>query len=85
MIRVGRRIRETLPTTRATLWPFLMPPYHPEPPGVGTKLVRLRDVPPRQRMKALRLLLRSAKDEKEAMRLLAIAVNPEDKGGRIAA
>lgn len=66
---------------------FLMPPYHPPIPEhpVGTKLVRLKDVPRKERMAALRRVLRTAKDGDEARRLFSIAMDPEDKGGRIAA
>lgn len=62
-----------------------MPPYHADPPGVGTELVRLKDIPISKRIAALRQTLRFAKDGEEARRLVAIALNPEDKGGRIAA
>ena len=56
-----------------------------QPPGVGNKLIRLADIPLDQRLRALSRALRTAKTDQEALRLLMLAVDPKNAGGRIAA
>lgn len=56
-----------------------------QPHPVGTQLVRLRDVPLEERMHAARVASAEAKDIREAIRLLQIARDPGNAGGRIAA
>lgn len=64
---------------------FLMRVNQDPKPGVGTKTIRLADIPRTERLKAARLVARSAKTDKEALLLFLLAHEPGDKGGRIAA
>lgn len=52
------------------------------PAGVGTTTIRLADIPLEQRLQALTKC--EAKTEHEAIRLLHLALDPGDAGGRIA-
>lgn len=51
----------------------------------GDTLIRLRDVPLKRRLDGLSRALKQAKTSREAARMLSVALNPEDAGGRIAA
>jgi hypothetical protein len=55
--------------------------------GVGNHTVHLADIPIEQRLRAVRLLERwdMVKSDTERATLLALALNPGCKGGRIAA
>ncbi len=53
--------------------------------GVGSKTVRLADVPLEARLKALDEVIGTAKTRREATRLLRLVLEPGDAGGRIAA
>ena len=66
---------------------FLVPKTktHIRPAGVGSQTVRLADIPLGVRLEALDLTLRTAKTMSEATRLLRLALDPGDAGGRIAA
>lgn len=52
------------------------------PKGVGTTTIRLADIPLADRLHALTKC--EAKTEAEAIRLLRIALDPGDAGGRVA-
>lgn len=60
-------------------------PIVAKPQPCGSRLIRLADIPKHLRMRAARSAVCEAKDEREAQRLLAIALDPGDAGGRIAA
>lgn len=61
------------------------PPIIPKLEPCGARLVRLRDVPKQTRLVAARQAEKIAKDGREASRLMALALEPGDAGGRIAA
>lgn len=51
----------------------------------GDRLVRLADVPLEERLSAFRQIVRSCKTPDEVLRLWLLVLEPEDKGGRVAA
>lgn len=59
--------------------------HHRKPHPTGTRLVRLADIPTPTRIRAARQLMSTAKDHAEWARLLQLAYDPGDAGGRIAA
>lgn len=61
------------------------PPIVPKPDPTGTQTVRLADIPQKVRMRAASECAREAKDKRERARMFALALNPGDAGGRIAA
>lgn len=60
-------------------------PIVPKPEPTGTITVRLADIPKARRLQAARECVREAKDRREASQLMALALEPGDAGGRIAA
>ena len=57
------------------------------PPGVGNTLIRLKDIPLADRMKAIHQLMQygGGLTPEEAQTLLSLAIDPEDASARIAA
>ena len=64
-----------------------MPKHQPDtsPAGVGSSLVRLKDVPLEVRLRALDEVIPTAKTQREARRLLRLTLDPGHASGRIAA
>jgi hypothetical protein len=60
-------------------------PVVPKPNPTGTRLVRLADIPREIRMQAAGECAREAKGKHERSRIFALALDPGDAGGRIAA
>ena len=57
------------------------------PPGVGNTLIRLADIPLKERLHAIHHLMASGPGltPEEAQTILAIALDPQDTSARIAA
>lgn len=56
-----------------------------KPPGVGTRVVRLADVPTTHRLNAVRQLIADGRvvDPDEINKLFLLALEPGDTGGRV--